>query len=93
MYEGHPCGPVILYQDNMSCMALIGRGRSAGERSRHIDIRYFWVKERVDIGEAKVVHLGTKHMYANLLTKPLQGGQFKEERKGLTGWEDGVITK
>ena len=86
--QGIDCGPVTIYQDNMSCMALIARGRSAAERTRHIDIRYFWVKERVDQGEARVVHLGTKSMYANVLTKPLQGSQFKEERKGLTGWED-----
>jgi hypothetical protein len=25
-------------------------------------------------------------LYANLLTKPLQGPQFEEERKGLTNW-------
>ena len=60
--QGHSCGPVTIYQDNMSCMALIDRGRSAAERTRHIAIRYFWVKERVDAGEARVVHLGTKKM-------------------------------
>ena len=89
--QGHPCGPVTIYQDNMSCMALINRGRSAAERTRHIAIRYFWVKERVDTGEARVVHLGTKKMYANMLTKPLQGIQFQEERKGITGWSDAVV--
>jgi hypothetical protein len=41
------------------------RGRSAGERTRHIDIRYFGVKERVDIKEATANHLGTKIAYAN----------------------------
>jgi hypothetical protein len=51
-----------------------------------IDIRYFWVKERVDMGEAVIKHLGTKDMYANLLTKPLQGMQFIAERDALTGW-------
>jgi hypothetical protein len=70
MAQGYECGPMTVYQDNMSCMALIERGRSAAERTRHIDIRYFWVKERVDMGEAVVKHLGTKDMYANLLTKP-----------------------
>ena len=84
--QGYTCGPVTLYQDNMSTMALIERGRSAGERTRHIDIRYFWVKERVDSGEAIVRHLGTKDMCANLLTKPLQGAQFVSERDALTGW-------
>ena len=75
------------YQDNMSCMSLIERGRLAAERTRHIAIRYFWLKERVDQGEARVRHLGTKEMYANLLTKPLQGAQFKCERQGLMGWD------
>ena len=86
--QGHSCGPVTIYQDNMSCVALIDRGRSATERTRHISIKYFWLKERVDMGEAKVVHLGTKDMYANMLTKPLQGAQYKSERYGVTGWPD-----
>jgi hypothetical protein len=68
----------------MSCMALVERGRSAAQRTRHIDIRYFWVKERVERGEAIIKHLGTKDMYANLLTK--QGAQFIAEREALTGW-------
>ena len=45
------------------------------------------MKERVDSGEAVIRHLGTKEMFANLLTKPLQGGQFVYERKALTEWE------
>jgi hypothetical protein len=49
-------------------MALVERGRSAAERTRLIDIRYFWVKERVDQGEAIIKHFGTKDVYANLLT-------------------------
>jgi hypothetical protein len=67
-------------------MALIARGRSGAERTRHISIRYFWTKERVDLGEMRVVHKGTKEMYANVLTKPLQGSQFAYERDSLTGW-------
>jgi hypothetical protein len=86
MAQGYECGPMTVYQDNMSCMALIKRGWSAAVRTRHIDIRYFWVKERVDMGEAVIKHLGTKDMYANLLTKPLQGMQFIAERDALTGW-------
>jgi hypothetical protein len=72
-------------------MSLIERGRSAAERTRHIAIKYFWLKERVDQGEARVRHLGTKGMYANLLTKPLQGAQFKCERQGLTGWDSEIL--
>jgi hypothetical protein len=74
-------GPVIMYQDNLSCMAMLARGRSGAERTRHIAIRYYWTKERVDNGEMKIVHKGTKEMYANILTKPLQGSQFVYERE------------
>ena len=67
---------MTILQDNQSCMALIARGRSGAERTRHIQIRYFWVKERVDKGEAKIEYLRSEDMYANVLTKPLQSAQF-----------------
>jgi hypothetical protein len=85
--QGCAPGPVTAHQDNLSCMALVERGRSGAGRIRNIDIRYFWLKERVSGGEAIVKHLGTTDMYANLLTKPLQGAQFIAEREALTGWE------
>jgi hypothetical protein len=84
--QGYSVPAVVVYQDNLSCMALLARGRSGGERTRHIDIRYFWVKDRVDRGEATIVHKGTSELYANVLTKPLQGSQFVYERGCLTGW-------
>ena len=84
--QGYAMKPVVLYQDNTSCMALVERGRSGAERTRHISIRYFWVRERVENGEAVIRHKGTKDMYANVLTKPLQGAQFLYERMCLTGW-------
>jgi hypothetical protein len=41
-------------------MALLARG----ERNSHIDRRYFWMKERVDKGEATIVHKRTCELYA-----------------------------
>jgi len=84
--QGYETGPAIIYQDNLSCMALMKRGSPGSERSRHINIRHFWIKEKVDSGEVVIQHLGTKHMIANALTKPVQGEQFAVERLGLTGW-------
>lgn len=49
-------------------------------------IRYFWLKDRVDMKEVVVIHKGTADMYANVLTKPLKGAQFVHERENLTGW-------
>jgi hypothetical protein len=84
--QGYDMGPAILYQDNLSCMSLIDRGAPGAQGSRHIDIRYFWLNERVAANEVEIVHLGTADMFANILTKPVQGAQFIRERQGLTNW-------
>ena len=84
--QGYDVGPVVIHQDNLSCMALMKRGSPASERSRHIGIRYFWVKERVDGKEAIVRYLSTDKMFANVMTKPVQGKQFINERDCLTNW-------
>ena len=49
-------GPVTIYQDNTSCLALVDRGRSGAERTRHIGIRNFWIRESIELGEVVVVH-------------------------------------
>ena len=34
--QGHPQTPATVYQDNMSCMSLIDKGRSTSKKTRHI---------------------------------------------------------
>ena len=63
---------------------LYGFGREGAKRTRHIDIRYYWLKERVTNGDAVVKHVGTVDIHANMLTKPPHGQQFINEREGLT---------
>ena len=83
--QGHPQEPATIYQDNKSCMALQDKGRSASKRTRHIHIRYFWTKEQCDNGEITIVHRATELMgAANIMTKPIQGNQFQNERYQLT---------
>jgi hypothetical protein len=84
--QGYSVGPVVVYQDNLSCMALMKRGGPGSERSRHINIRHFWLAEKVAAGDVVIEHLSTDLMYANALTKPVQGAQFEKERHGLTNW-------
>ena len=84
--QGYDIGPVKIHQDNMSCIALMKRGCPGSDKSRHIEIRYFWLAERVANGEVVIEHLCTERMFANILTKPMQGPQFQDERQGLTNW-------
>ena len=68
---------IILYQDNMSAMLLEKNGRmSSTKRTKHIDVRYFFVKDKIDKGELRLEHCPTKEMWADYFTKPLQGSTF-----------------
>jgi hypothetical protein len=51
--------------------------------SKHIAIRYFWLRERFIHGNLKVEFCPTKDMIANLGTKVITGTQFKDERSML----------
>ncbi len=68
-------------------MVLMKSGGQGSERSQHINICQCWAAERIDEGDVDVEHFGTEMMFANVLTKPVQGAQFERERRGLTNWE------
>jgi hypothetical protein len=75
--------PALIYQDNKSTLALIERGRPSAELSRHINIRYFFVKDRIERGELQLEYKPTSEMAADILTKPLQGEHFRRLRDVL----------
>jgi histone deacetylase 1/2 len=76
----------VIFQDNMSTIKLIENGRSNSPRTRHINVRYFFLKERIENGDVKVVYQPTGDMIADILTKPLQGEDFKRARDRLLNW-------
>jgi hypothetical protein len=82
-YQGYKQNAALLYQDNLSTIKMINNGQSSSMRTKHINIRYFFITDRVKTGEVIVKHLGTKQMIADIMTKPLPGPQFKELRRKL----------
>jgi len=52
--QGREIGPAILYQDNQSTMAVIERGRFTGRNNKHVNVRYFFIKNRVVKGELEI---------------------------------------
>jgi hypothetical protein len=78
--------PARVNQDNMSTMSLIKNGASTSDRTRHVAIRYFWVKDRISAKEIEVIYCPTENMIADILTKPLVGEQFIKLRNLLLNW-------
>jgi hypothetical protein len=63
--------PVCLYQDNLSAKFLMEHGDSSSDKSKHMKIRYFYIKEKVDETIINIQYRDTNRMWADLLTKPL----------------------
>jgi len=73
-----------IYQDNKSSILLEKNGRaSSSKRTRHINIRYFFVADRVKSGEVYIKYCPTDEMIGDFFTKPLQGYKFRKFRDAI----------
>jgi hypothetical protein len=76
--QGYTINTNIVYQDNMSTLSLAKNGYvSSSKRSKHIKAKYFFVKHYHHTGEIDLQYCPTETMWADVLTKPLQGAKFR----------------
>ena len=75
--QGYGLGAPIVYQDNQSAIKLEMNGlASSGKRTRHINIRYFFVAEKVANEEVAISYCPTDDMLADFFTKATHGSKF-----------------
>jgi hypothetical protein len=74
--------PTVLHVDNTGAVEL-SRDRKSCHRSRHVDRRYFKVRELYFAGHLRVEHIDTKLNVADILTKPLDSLAFMRHRARL----------
>lgn len=73
-----------MHQDNKSTILLAENGRfSSSKRTRHINIRYFFVTDRIKSKELSVKYCPTGEMVSDYFTKPLQGTLFRRMRNQI----------
>lgn len=75
-------GPVTLFLDNKSAIELAKNPVFHG-RSKHIDVRYHFVRECVENGEIVVEHVPSEEQRADPLTKALTSVKFEVMREML----------
>ena len=74
----------ILLQDNESAIKLESNGRaSAGKRSRHMNIRYFFVHDMKEKGHIKIEYCPTDKILGDYMSKPLHGKKFNDHRNAI----------
>ncbi len=82
--QGYEVDHNVLYQDNKSTILLAKNGWwSSSKHTKHINDRYFLVKDKIEGGELEIEHKGTGEMWSNMLTKPLQGHLWCVMRSNL----------
>eukprot|EP00957_Ditylum_brightwellii_P180993 13788812-Ditylum_brightwellii.AAC.1 len=68
----------IVYQENESAIWLEKNGKgSSSKRTRHIDIRYFFVTDRIAASDLTIEYYPTGIMIGEFFTKALQGKAFR----------------
>jgi hypothetical protein len=72
--QGYASTESLIYQENKSAILLENNGRaSSSKRTRHINIRYYFVTDKIPSNEVCVAYCPTEDMIADFFTKPTQG--------------------
>ena len=84
--QGYDVTDNIIYQDNQSAILLERNGKaSSSKRTKHIAVRYFFITNRIQMGEVHTEWCPTEDMVADFMTKPLQGSTFTRFRDLIMG--------
>ena len=79
--------PIHICQDNVSTIAILNKGIANGCRTKHINVRYNFIKDYISKGVITFVYTHTKLMIADIFTKPLTGPLFVYLRRLLLAQE------
>ena len=81
--QGYRIDKNILYQDNTSAMLLENNTKkSSTKNTKHINMRYYFIKGWVETGDVVIEHYPTEKMLGEHFKKPLQGALHCSENSG-----------
>ena len=86
--------PTTIFEDNQGCIAISSNQRGMSSRTKHVETRYFAVRQHVDSGAVTIVYCPTVDMLADIFTKPLGAVAFTRLRDamGITSTDDNAKT-
>jgi hypothetical protein len=78
---------IVILCDNQSCIKMT-ENPVFHDKSKHIEIRYHYIRDMVQRGAIKLQYVGTDEQVADVLTKPLSRVKFEHFRDKL-----GIVRK
>jgi hypothetical protein len=86
--QGYGVTENVVFQDNRSAILLEKNGKaSSSKRTKHVNIRYFFVTDMIKKNRMSVEWCPTDQMVADFWTKPNQGSAFIRNRDLIMGKE------
>ncbi|PRQ53257.1 putative RNA-directed DNA polymerase [Rosa chinensis] len=79
---GFPQGKLSIFCDNTSAIN-ISKNPVQHSRTKHIDIRYHFIRDLVDANILELEFIPTENQLADLFTKPLDNLRFESLRKSI----------
>jgi hypothetical protein len=73
-----------VYCDNKGVL-MWGEGNASNKRSRHVDVKYYYVRHAVRDGRVTIEYVPTKENYADVLTKGFSRRDFKQLAARILG--------
>lgn len=70
-------GTTLIHEDNQAAIELANNKNMMSMRVKHIDLKYHFLKELIADGAIRLGWIQSGNQLADILTKPLQGSQFK----------------
>jgi hypothetical protein len=81
---GHPPRRTsLVYTDNISALYLSGNPVQH-QRTKHVEIDIHFVREKVQRGEVRVLHIPSRHNFSDIFTKGLPRVLFTDFRSSLS---------
>ena len=81
----------VIYEDNMPCIQLAEGERNLNETSRHLAIRTWKIRERLDMQQVIFEHCRTYDAVADIGTKALPADQFRYLRDSMNGYAAALL--
>ena len=74
--------PITIHEDNQGTIAM-SKNPIQHKRTKHIDIKFHFVREKIQDKTMELKYCPTHEMVADIFTKPLPRGQFEKLRERL----------